>query len=449
MESLLRDIRLAVRLLAKDRGFAATAVLTLAICIGANTSIFTIVNAVLLRPLPVPESNNILLMANQYPNAGAANSLNSGVPDYYDRLKAMTAFEQQAMYTFQGGGTIDINGTPERVFGLAVTPSLFPLLRVQPLVGRAFTEEEGEVGNEQKIVLSYSLWQRLYGTNTNALGRELRLNGRPFSIVGVMPKDFLFVDPNVQLWTPLAFTAEQKSDERRHGNSWTHIGRLKPGATLEQAQSQVDALNAANLERFPKWKELLINAGFHTTVDRLQNVLVRDVRGILYLLWGGAAFVLLIGCVNIANLVLARSSLRKKELATRLALGATRGRVVRYLMVESLCLALAGGLGGLAVGAAVMRGITYLGLDRIPRATEIHMDAMVFLFAFGVAVIVGVLIGLVPAADLFKVNLAGVLQEEGRTGTSSRKRRAVRRAMVVVQVAFAFLLLIGSGLLLA
>src|SRR5215467_5521741 len=407
MENLFRDVRLACKLLWKDRGFAGTAILTLAVCIGANTAIFTIVNSVLLKPLPVPESKNILLMGNQYPNAGAADSQNSGGPDYYDRLKAVTAFEEQALYNFGGGGTIDINGTPEQVSGMSATPSLFRLLRVPPALGRTFADTEAEPGNEQKVVLSYALWQQLYAGNSDVLGKELRLNGRPFTIIGVMPKNFLFVDPEVRLWTPLALTAEQKSDNARHGNNFTNVGRLKDGATLEQAQGQVNALNTANLERFPKWKDLLINAGFHTRVSLLQDVLVRQISGTLYLLWIGAAFVLVIGGVNIANLVLARATLRRKELSTRLALGATRARITCYLIVESLILGLVGGAGGIIIGAETMRALSYIGLDKIPRATEIQMNALVFLFAFGVATVVGLLIGLVPAIDVFKANVVG------------------------------------------
>lgn len=448
MENLLRDVKLAVKLLWKDRGFAATAILTLAVCIGANTAIFTIVNSVLLRPLPVPDSRNILIMGNQYPNAGSENSQNSGVPDYYDRLKAVTAFDEQALYNPQGG-VIEINGTPERVSSMAATPSLFRLLRVRPVIGRAFSEAEGEPGNDLNVVLSYGLWQQLYGGKPDVLDRQVRINGRPFTIIGVMPKGFLFVDPDVRFWTPLAFTSEQKSDNARHSNNWFNIGRLKPGATLEQAQAQVNALNAANLDRFPKWKQLLINAGFHTRVSRLQDVLVQQVRGTLYLLWIGAAFILVIGGVNITNLVLARATLRRKEISTRLALGATRARITAYLMVESLILALAGGLAGLLTAAATMRALGSIGLDRIPRANEIQMDATVFLFAIGIATLVGVLIGMVPAIDVFKTNVVGALQEEGRSGTGGRQRQAARRTMVVAQVAFAFLLLIGAGLLLA
>jgi predicted permease len=449
MGNLAQDIKLGFKLLWKDRGFATTAILTLAVCIGANTAIFTIVNSVLLRPLPVPEASNIVIMSNQYPNAGSPDSNNSGVPDYFDRLQAVTAFEEQALYNVSGGGTIDINGAPERVHGMAATPSLFRLLRSAPEIGRAFADSEGEIGNDQKVILSYGLWQQLYGGDRSVLGRELRINGRPNTIIGVMPRNFQFADPDVRLWKPLTFTAEQKSDASRHDNSWTNVGRLKRGATIEQAQAQVNALNAANLDRFPKYKELLINAGFHTRVDRLQDMLVRHVKDTLYLLWGGAAFVLLIGGVNIANLVLARSALRRKELVTRLTLGATKLQVARHLMFESLLLALTGGAGGILVGALALRALTRIGLDRIPRAAEIHMDAAVVIFTFAVTVIVGLLIGLVPVADLSAVKLATVLREEGRTGTSGRKSRAIRRVLVAAQVAFAFMLLIGAGLLLA
>src|SRR5437879_5605564 len=192
MDSLIRDIKLAGKWLWKDRGFTLTAVLTLSVCIGANIAIFTIVNSVLLHPLPVPEADNILLMENQYPNAGAADSTNSGVPDYYDRLHTLTVFDEQAMYNFQGGGTIDIDGTPERVPGMSVTPSLFRLLRVAPARGRSFLDSEGEIGNEQKVILSYGLWQQLYGGDANALGRKLVIHDSSYSIVGVMPHNFLF-----------------------------------------------------------------------------------------------------------------------------------------------------------------------------------------------------------------------------------------------------------------
>src|SRR5437868_5529875 len=261
MHKLFRDLKFGVRSLLKDKSFSATVVLTLALCIGANTAIFAIVHSVLLRPLPVPRAEEILLMANQYPKAGASNSTNSGAPDYYDRLKEVTVFQQQAMFNL-GDQTIDLNGTPEKVTAMFATPSLFKLLEVPPMLGRTFTDDEGEIGGEHKVLLSAGLWRQMYAGASDALGKEMRINGRPFTIVGVMPADFHFINPEVRLWVPIAFTAEQKN--ARHSNNWYNIGRLKPGATLQQARAQIDALTRTNLERFPQWKEILINAGFNT-----------------------------------------------------------------------------------------------------------------------------------------------------------------------------------------
>src|SRR5262249_16922450 len=201
-----------------------------------------------------------------------------------------------------------------RVHVMNATPSFFRLLRVPARLGRTFSPEEGEIGNEKKIVLSHGFWQTQFAGDPTVVGRDLRLDGQPYTIVGVMPEDFFFLNRDVTLWRALAFTAEQKSDQRRHSNNWQNIGRLKPGATIEQAQAQLDALNRANLDRFPQYKQLLIDAGFRTKASRLQDNVVRDVRATLYLLWGGALFVLLIGCVNVANLVLVRSPARLKHL---------------------------------------------------------------------------------------------------------------------------------------
>ena len=447
---MIRDVLFGLRVLWKDRGYAATAILTLAVCLGANAAIFTIVHSILLKPLPVPDSDRILLMSNQYPNAGTGSTTNtnSGVPDYYDRLRDVHVFEDQAMYN-GSNLSIDIEGSPELIRGMAATPSLFRLLRVPPVHGRIFDDAEGEIGNEQKVILSYGLWQQVFAGKPDVVGQEIRMGGRPFTIVGVMPRTFEFWDAEARYWIPLAFTAQQKSDDGRHNNSWFNVGRLKPGATIEQAQQQVNALNAANLERFPVFRQILINAGFHTSVERLQDVMVRNVRPSLYLLWGGAAFLLLIGGVNIANLTLARSNLRIKELSTRLAIGAARSQVARQLIVESLLLAIVSGLGSMLMAAGILRALQTVGINRLPRATEIHMDLTVAGAAIAASLIAGILIGLVPVLHLSTVNVSTVLHEESRTGTGGRKARAVRRLLVVAQVAFAFVLLIGSGLLLA
>ncbi|PYR62910.1 MAG: hypothetical protein DMF91_05110 [Acidobacteria bacterium] len=441
------DLRVGLRLLAKDKAFTITAGLTLALCIGANTALFSVVHNVLLRPLSVPESDRILVMENLYPAAGAYTG-SAGVPDYYDRLRETTVFEEQALYN-SSNVSIDQNGAPTRIRVTNVTPSFFRLLRVPALLGRTFDDPEGELGNEKKVVLSYALWQTQFGGDPHAVGRDLRLDGQPYTVVGVMPQSFFFLNPRIMLWRPLAFTLRQKSDEARHSNNWQHIGRLKPGATLERAQAQLDALNAANLVRFPQWKDLLINAGFQTRASRVQDNLVRDVKATLYLMWGGALFVLLIGCVNVANLVLVRSRARLKELATRLALGAGRWRVGRQLITESVLLALASAAAGLLIGYAALRALGTLNLQDLPRGSEIRLDGVVVAFTLVVAAAIGVVLGLIPVANVLPANLTSVLREEGRSGTAARGARTLRRALVVAQVAFAFVLLIGAGLLFA
>ncbi len=337
MGSVLRNLRHAIRSLVRDKGFTVTVILTIAVCIAANTATFAVVNSVLLRPLPVPEARSILILSNRYPRAGADSGYNAASGDYFDRLRDVHVFSEQALFR-SSSRTLEIQGTPQRITGMLATPSLFRLLRVSPAHGRAFSEAEGTPGADQKAILSDGLSRQLFGRPEAALGRDVRLNGQPFTVVGVMPAGFNFIDPEVRVWMPAAFTPEER--ELRHANNWHNIGRLKPGATLQQAQAQVDALNRANLDRFPSLKDLLINAGFHTVVSPLDDMLLKGVRRALYLLWGGAAFVLLIGAVNVANLVVARTTVRRKEFATRLALGAGAGRLMGQLVMESILVAL-------------------------------------------------------------------------------------------------------------
>jgi predicted permease len=447
MDLSLRDIRVGARLLWRDKGFSLATVLTLAMCIGANTALFSIVHSVLLRPLPVPEAGRLVLLYNSYPRAGAARG-SSGVPDYYDRVRGLTAIETLSLFNLRNRATGEA-GRPERVLGMGVTPSFFRVTRVKAEIGRTFTEDEGEIGHDDRVVLSYPFWQERYAGDPRVVGRQLRLDGRPFTIIGVMPKDFLFIVDDVRLWTPLAFTAEQKSDEGRHNNSWTSIGRLRPGATIAQAQAQVDAINAADMDRFPALKPLLVNAGFHTVIVPLQDDLVREVKGTLYLLWGGTLFVLLIGCVNVINLALVRSRVRLRELATRFALGAGRWRVARQLLTESLLLTLTAGLLGLLLGWGALRLLGTVNLDQIPRAGEIRLDSVAVLFTIGLATLLGIAVGVFPLVNLFHLDLSSVIHEGGRTGTGGRGPRLVRRALVVTQVAVAFVLLLGAGLLTA
>jgi putative ABC transport system permease protein len=454
---VLRDVRAGVRLLFKNPGFSATVVLTLAICLGANAAIFTVVHAVLLRPLPVPEPERIVGMGDVYPTITPNDILANDVPSYFDRRDALTTLEEQGMFTYWFD-TLTINGVPQEVRGMRATPSLFRVLRVPPALGRTFTDVEGEVGNDQKVILSYALWQRLYGGDPGVVGRTLRLawTGNLYTIVGVMPREFSFFEQGydghdttaqgIQFWIPLAFTPEQKSDSARTRYGFFHLGRLRPGATVQQVQAQLDALHGANVKRFPQFR--FTELRMYSAATPLQEALTRRIRRTLYLLWAGAGFVLLIGAINLGNLSLARASARRRELATRLALGAGRVQVARQLIIEALIPAAIGGIASLAVGAAILQALIASGLANLPNAADVRMNATAIGFVAAVSIVVGLLTGLVPAAAAGAVTIARVLGEDNRFGTGGRRTRVFRRALVAMQVGLSVVLLIGATLLL-
>jgi predicted permease len=438
------DVRASWRFLRKHRGFSATAILTLAVCLGANAVVFAIVQQGLLNPLAVPDPSRIMLMGNQFPNSGPGIGDSSAPRNYFDRLAGVTAFEEQALF---GGAdhTLSRDGRTERLHGMAATPSLFRLLGVAPVLGRTFLDEEADIGNEQRVILSYGLWQQLFAGDPAAVGMEINLTGRPFTIVGVMPERFTFFDPYARFWIPLAFTAPQKLNPI--ANNWYSIGRLKPGATREQAQQQVDATNAAMLEELPRLRVLLEQAGFHTRVEPLQDLLVRNVRGSLYALWAGALFVLLIGAVNLANLALAQSRLRARDQALRMTLGAGRARVARLVAVEGLTIALAGGLLGIGLGAAVLALIDTMRIDRFFALDVVRLDWRGIGFICSLALATGVFLMLASLGHVKGDKLSDQLRQDRHTGTTGQKARTVRRTLVVAQVALAFVLLVGAGLL--
>jgi predicted permease len=447
VRTLLQDLRFGARLLLRDRSFTLATLLTLAICIGANAAIFSVVRSVLLRPLPVPNSDRILYVHNSYPNAGAPRA-STGVTDYYDRLREMTVFSEQALYR-RTGLTLGSEGGADRLSAVRATPSFYRIVGVTPIKGRVFREEEGEEGKDKSVILSYATWQQRFGANPNIVGQTIRLSGQPYEIVGVMPSAFRFLWNKTDLWIPASFSAKEKSDESRHSNNWEMIGLLKPGATLAQAQQELDAIVKRNDERFPQFHQILKDAGYGVFALGLQDEVVRDVRPVLYLLWGGVAFVLLIGCVNIANLVVIRSSARTRELATRHAIGASLPRLSRQLLTETVLLSAIGGLLGIALGWWALKSLTVLRLDQLPRGFEIGLDPASVAVMFALAIGVGLLIGLVPVIRLARLNVNTTLREEGRSGTSSRGTNLLRRVLATAQVAIAFTLLIGAGLLFA
>lgn len=453
---LARDARVAFRQFFNHPAFSATVVLTLGICLGANAALFAVVYNVLLRPLPVPDPGRIVGLGDVYPTITPNDILSNDVPSYFDRLSALTTLEEQGMFTFWYD-TLTIDGIPRELRGMRATPSLFRVLQVAPALGRTFTDSEGEIGNGQKIILSHALWQRLFGGNPDVLGRPLRLGwtGRAYTIVGVMPPGFSFFDrgydghagdtPGVQFWIPLAFTPEQKSDGGRTRYGFFHLGRLRPGVSLEQVQAQLDALHADTVRRFPQFDYERL--GMYTSVTPLQEALTRPVRRTLYLLWAGAAFVLLIGAINLANLALARASRRQRELATRLALGAAPLQLRRQLIIETLVPALAGGVAGALVGAALLQWLTSAGLGNLPNTRGIHLGGVPIAFVLAMSAAVGLVIGMVPASASRAGSIAPILNDGSRSSSGGRKAQLFRRALVVTQVAVSIILLASATLL--
>jgi predicted permease len=447
MDTVRRDLRFAIRLLIKDKAFAATTILTLALCIGANTAIFAVVRSVLLRPLPYPQSDRLVYSYDSFPGAGVERA-GTSVPNYIDRLALTDVLESQALYRFSGI-RVGQGASAEGVDAMNVTPSFFHVLETRAARGRLFREEEGQPGHDHVALVSYGFAQRQPAGLDGVVGRDLRLDNKMYTVVGVLPQDFTFLNPDVKIWTPLAFTDQQRSEEQRYSQNHEGIGRLAAHATLAQAQSRIDALNAQLVDRAVTLKSALINAGYRTRLVSLEADVVRNVHAILNLLWGGVLFVLLIAAVNITNLSLVRASGRLRELATRYALGAARNRVTRLLITESVLLTSIGGALGLALGAWCLGALSWIGLSDLPRSHEIRIDALVVAFTIGVAGALGVVIGAVPGLQLAGLNLGTVLRDEGRGGTTGRSTRRVRRGLVIAQVALAFILLIGAGLLLA
>jgi len=452
---LARDLRDGVRQFVTAPGFCATIVLTLGVCLGANAAVFTVVHAVLLRPLPIPQSDRIVGMGDVYPTITPNDILSNDVPSYFDRRTALSTLEEQGMFTFWYD-TLTIEGIPREIRGMRVTPSIFRVLRVEPAAGRTFADDEGEVGNDQKIVISHGLWQQLYGGNPNAIGQTLRLGwtGKAYTIVGVMPPDFSFFDrgyeghagdSRVQFWIPLTFTAAQKSDDGRTRYGYYHIGRVRPDASVEQVQAQLDALHADTVRRFPQFDYERL--GMYSTATPLQQALTRPVRRTLHLLWAGAAFVLLIGAINVANLALARSSRRQRELATRVALGAAPAQVARQLLIESMMPALAGGIVGVAVGAGILQWLDAAGLENLPNAGDVRLGGTTIAFVLALSAVVGLIVGIVPASASRSWSLGAVLGDGSRSMSGGRASRLLRRGLVVTQVAVSVVLLVSATLL--
>jgi predicted permease len=441
---MYQDLRFGCKLLWKERGFTLTALATLALCIGANTAIFTVLHAVILAPLPFPEPDRLVAIGNIYPGAGITKPGQGAIGDYIDRRQLTDVFDSVALST-QAGYDAGGEGAPVRIDGAQITPSYFRVLRATPVMGRLFTEEDAVFLKNQFVILSHGLWRDQFGRDPNVLGKTLRLSGTPYQIVGVMPEGFAGPGSAAKIWVPLTWPAEMTTT--RHNNNWDMIARLKPGVSIIAAQQRIDGLNRYNTEHSPKLRKLLEDARFASVVTGLRESLTGDVRPILLLLECAVGFVLLIGCVNVANLMLVRSNVRMKELAIRHSLGAGRGRLARQLLLESLTLALMGGALGVATGMVGVQLLSLLGTGALPRGESIHMNPVVLAFSAAIAVLTGLIFGSAPVYHLVRQDLNAVFRSTERTGTTEKRALWTRSALVVCQVSLAFVLLMGAGLL--
>jgi predicted permease len=441
-----RELSYAARLLRKTPGFTATALLTLAVCLGANLTIFAVIDSVLLRPLPFPEPHRLMTIFNTYPKAGVERD-GSSLTNYYERRGHISAFTSLAIYSY-GTEIIGEAGSTEREQTMRVSPDFFSTLGLGPVIGRTFTEEETTSQTNHVAILSDTFWRQRYNADPNVIGRQIRVNGVPRTVIGVLPPAFHFLSSDARLFLPLASRPEDRTPLQRHsgGNVTQMIARLKPDATLTQAQSQIDAQNAA-LEGDDPQAKMIADAGFRSIVVPLHADHVAAIRPTLLLLQAGAIALLLIGGVNLVNLLLVRASGRVKELAVRQALGASRGYVVSEVVVETTLLTLVGGLLGLAIGAGGTHLLRVLGADRLPLGGRIAFDARLALVALVAAIIMGIVFAVPIAWFNLRRHLGNALQSESRSGTSGRAAQILRHSFIVSQIALAFMLLAGAGLL--
>jgi predicted permease len=441
----MTDLRFALRQLGKAPAFTVTALATIAICLGANLAIFAVIDSILLRPLPFPQSDRLVTIYNTYPKAGIEND-GSSITNYYERRGNISAFSSLSMY-MERAETVGDPGSMQQEEIVRISPEFFTTLGVSPAIGRNFTDEETDP-QKNVIILTDAFWRENFNSDPNVLGRDTRINGIPRKIVGVLPPAFRFLSSEARVFLPIKSGMEERGPKARHsGGGVTHmIARLKPGATIAEAQAQIDAHNAAVEEDNPEAK-MMVEAGFRSLVRPLHAEHVRSIRPTLWLMQAGVFFLLLIGAVNLVNLLLIRASGRAKEMAIRRSMGASRAHVVRQVMIETVLLTFVGGLLGLAVGAWGIRLLEVLGADRLPLGAHIAFNGWLASIGLVGAVVLGIVIAVPIAWFNLSTHLAHALQSESRSGTISRAAQRLRHGFIVAQIALAFILLAGAALL--
>ena len=434
MDTLIKDLRYGVRSFLKRPGFLVIAISTLALGIGATTAMFTVVNSVLLRPLHFPEPERIVLFQGVNPRQGITDS-NMSIPDITDWQQQSQSFEQIAGFA-SGGVILSTGDEVERVRTTAVSAEFFPLFKTNPISGRVLQPDDMQEGRDTVIVISHALWQRRFGGAADVIDRKITLNGQPATIVGIMPAGFTY--PNdCEVWVPL-----ERTKERRDNRFVEVVSRLKPNVSLAQAQTEMDTINQRLAQNYVE-----TNTGWSVHLTELRESLVGELRTSLLILLGAVAFVLLIACANVANLLLARAAYRQKEIALRTALGASRLRVVRQLLTESVLLSFVSGMAGLALSLWFIKLLIAITPPTTPRLSEIRIDLRVFAFTFGVTILAGILFGLFPALQTSRPNLNETLKDSGQRGSETGGRNRVGSLLIVSEIALSFMLLAGAGLL--